>query len=154
MFERRRGLVRWGALVLGLLVAASSLGAGAAWLRARSRRLELAQVREAIDAKRFGVAGERLARLADHWPADGEVLLLLGECELARGRREAALAAWARVPPASPSFARAALLRATHLINMGKYTPAEEVLLTALAREATGPAQRYELERALSRVYR
>src|SRR5262249_40867368 len=105
-------------------------------------------------AQRYGAARERLARLAEGWPEDGEVLLLLGECELGRGRRAAALAAWAQVPPASPSFARAALLRATHLINMGQYTSAEELLTAALARPALAGADRYEPERAVRRLYR
>ena len=69
--------------------------------------------------------------------------MLLGQCELARGQRESALDAWARVPPSSPFFGRAALLRATHLLNSGRYRPAEEVLLEALERP--DEATRYEL---------
>ena len=105
-----------------------------------------------MGGRRLGLARERLARLAERFRTDGEVLLLLGECELALGEREAALAAWARVAPSSPFFGRTALLRATHLINSGRYTPAEEILLDSLSRPA-GP-ERYDLERALSRLYR
>ena len=86
------------------------------------------------------------------WTNDGEVLVLLGECELELHRREEALAAWGRVPPASPFFNRAAVLRATHLINSGRYTPAEEVLLQALSRSGQTPP--YDLERTLARLYR
>ncbi len=98
------------------------------------------------------MAQKQLSRLGKTWTGGGEVDLLLGECELARGQREIALAAWARVPPSSPFFARAALLRATHLLNSGRYRPAEEVLLEALERP--GEPSRYELEHALGRVYR
>ena len=83
-------------------------------------------------AGRFGLAHQRLARLAGNWPDDGEILLLLGESERERGIRdaeiapelgrdaaealrrgwEAALSAWARVPASSPYHPRAALLRA------------------------------------------
>jgi len=129
-------------------------------------RAELEQARQALTAGRLGVAYQRLSLLKEHWTNDGEVLLLLGECEMERGRRddaegrrdegrrrrEDAMVAWAKVPPASPFFARAALLRATQSINMGRYTPAEAVLLAALAKpDRSG---RYELERALSRLYR
>ena len=89
---------------------------------------------EAMRAGRYGLAGERLSRLAEHWTNHGEVFLLLGECELLRGQREEALAAWAKVPPTAPSFARAARFRASNLIHMGRYSPAEETLLQALAQ--------------------
>ncbi len=78
--------------------------------------------------------------------------MLLGECELELHRREEALAAWARVARASPYFSRAAVLQATHLINSGRYTPAEEILLRALERP--DPDAQYELERTLTRLYR
>ena len=149
----RRGFVRWRVLGLGLLiVAACATGAGASWPRERSRIMGVEQAREAMNAGRLGVARERLARLAERFQSDGEVHVLLGECELARGNREDALAAWARVAPSSEHFGRAALLRATHLINSGRYTPAEEILLQALVQPAR--PERYELERALSRLYR
>ncbi len=135
-----------------------------------------------MEAGRFGLAHQHLVGLADRWPDDGEVLLLLGECEMERGRRdaasaseldrdaaaefrrgrEAAMTAWARVPAASPYFYRAALLRATELMNLGqyvsaeeiKYALAEEILINALASGRPNPVDRYELERALSRLYR
>ncbi len=44
------------------------------------------------------------------------------------------------------------MLRATHLINTGHYTPAEQTLIKALEDPRVAP--RYELERALSRLYR
>src|SRR5262249_34573962 len=64
----------------------------------------------------------------------------------------AALEAWAKVPADSRYFGRACVLRATHLINTGRYTPAEEILIKALADPAVTP--RIDLERALSRLYR
>ena len=59
---------------------------------------------------------------------------------------------WARITPSSSYFSRAALLRATHLIQSGRYTAAEKVLLQALTDPAK--AVNYELERALARLYR
>jgi tetratricopeptide (TPR) repeat protein len=114
-------------------------------------RAELEQAREALSAGRVGVAHMKLAALAKRWTNDGEVYLLLGECELARNQREDALAAWARILPTSPFFGRAVILRATHLINSGRYSPAEDLLLRALVNP--DGSVRYDLEKTLARVY-
>ncbi len=166
--------VRWLVLGLAFVMAVTAVGAGTVWYRERSRRIELAEARDAMAAGRFGLAHQRLARLAGRWPDDGEILLLLGEAERERGIRdaeiapelgrdaaealrrgwEAALSAWARVPASSPYHPRAALLRATRLINTGRYAPAEDALESALRQGQATPEDRYELERALSRLYR
>ena len=140
----------WSALGVGVVILAVVAG----WQRARAKswRSELALAREAMNAKRYGSARERLSRLAEHWTNHGEVFLLLGECELQRGRREEALAAWAKVLPSTPFFARAARFRASSLIQMGKYSPAEELLLRALAEPEA--ADLYELDRELNQLYR
>jgi tetratricopeptide (TPR) repeat protein len=140
----------WSWLGLGLLLL--TVGIGWHQVRARSWRVELSLAREAMNAGRYGLAQGRLSQLAEHWTNEGEVLLLLGECELHRGRRKEALAAWAKVPPTAPSFARAARFRASNLIQMGKYSPAEETLLQALAK--LGEPGSYDLERELIQLYR
>jgi tetratricopeptide (TPR) repeat protein len=164
MVERRGRLARWVFAGLVLIVLGSAMAAGAAWVRARSRRLELAEARRAMTDGRPAAARARLTRLAEQWAGDGEVLLLLGESEIRRGRREdgsidpqareAALAAWARVPATSPDFALAAMARAPHLIKAGQYGTAERILEAALAAPPRDLDIRYELERSLSRVYR
>ncbi len=68
--------------------------------------------------------------------------------------RDAALAAWARVPASSREYPRAAQLRATHSIGAGRYADAEKVLDEALASSRLDDAQRYELERTRSLLYR
>ncbi len=140
----------WIALGSALLLLGVAAGALAVWQR--SVRAELALARNALAAGRYGVAQNRLSRLAKRWTNDGEVLLLLGEAHLALARREQALASWAKVPPSSPYFGRAAVLIGTHLTNSGRYTPAENVLIQALAQP--DEAVHFELERALARVYR
>ncbi len=163
MSEARGRLARRIAAGLVLLVLATAVAAGAAWYRARSRRLELDEARRAMAAGHLGLARQRLIRLADQWDGDSEVLILLGECEVERGRRDgglegqardAALDAWARVPASSPAYPRAALLQATHLINAGRFSPAERVVNAALRSPPTDQGLRYDLDRALSRVYR
>ena len=146
----RRSFRLWICLTLGLV----SLALVAGWHQARAKtwRAELSLAREAMNAGRYGSARERLSRLAEHWTNHGEVLLLLGRCELQRGRREEALAAWAKVRPSMPAFAEAARLRASSFIQMGRYALAEDLLLQAMAEGgATGP---YELERELNQLYR
>jgi tetratricopeptide (TPR) repeat protein len=150
MSKRWRKLGLWSWLGLGLLVLA--VGTGWHQVRAKFWRAELSLALEAMRAGRYGRAGERLSRLAEHWTNHGEVLLLLGECEFLRGRREEALAAWAKVAPTERAFARAAQFRASNLIQMGRYSPAEEILLPALANP--GQSGSYDLERELIQLYR
>ena len=83
--------------------------------------------------ERYGLARQRLARLAERWTNDGEVLFLLGNSEFALGKRDDALASWARVPASSPFFGKAVLARASRLVETGRYSPAESLLLEALA---------------------
>jgi enediyne biosynthesis protein E4 len=161
---KRRGSTAWWVLAALLLLIVSGT-ACALLIRQRSLQADLAEARAAFAAGHHALASDRLARLSERWTNDGEVYLLLGESELERARNQpsdrkteaqaaaaAALAAWSKVPPASHYFGRACLLRATHLINTGRYTPAEETLTAALADPRVAP--RYELERALNRLYR
>ncbi len=94
---------RWGILVVGLVGLAIASGGGVLWLRERTRRLELAEARQAFGASLFSLAHQRLARLAESRPDDGEVLLLLGECDLARGHREEAWRRGQRSPGGVPT---------------------------------------------------
>jgi enediyne biosynthesis protein E4 len=137
---------------LALVVLVCSATAAFQVVRHRSLLFELTQAREALNAKRYGVARQRLSRLAERWTNGGEVLLLLGNCELAMGRRDNALAAWAKVPPSSEFFGSAAFSRAVHLTEAGRYRPAEDLLLETLSDRTV--ANRLELELALIRLYR
>jgi tetratricopeptide (TPR) repeat protein len=138
---------------IGLITAAFAFGGmGVRAYYLRGWRAELEQAKRAVADGRLGAAREALSKLAPVWTNDGEVPFLLGECELARGRREEALAAWAQVPPSSPFFPRAVAERATHLLNSGRYAQAEEAIAPALA--AVPEADRYPIERVATRVYR
>ncbi len=97
------------------------------------------------------MARQRLSRLAERWSNDGEVLLLLGNSELALGKRDDALASWARVPASSPFVVKAAVSRASCMLEKGQYASAESLLLEALANPRR--SGRYELELALIWVY-
>jgi tetratricopeptide (TPR) repeat protein len=148
-FKRHRFWVVW---FLPLAMLTLITGFSVQTYRRKAWGMDLKRSKQAMQEGRFHLARDQLSRLAASWTNQGEVYVLLGECELARGRRQAAFDAWARVPLESPHFHRAALLLATHRINSGRYTPAEEVLIRALSRP--GGEKDYDLERALSRLYR
>jgi enediyne biosynthesis protein E4 len=143
-YRRRAAL---GVVALVLLAAAVVV----LQLRQRSFQAELQQAREALIEGRYGLARQRLERLAQRWTNDGEILFLLGNSELLRGKREAAMAAWARVPASSSFFGKAALAMATRLADAGRYSPAEAILLEALADPTRD--ERLDLERELVLLY-
>src|SRR6516165_4353502 len=144
MFMTRRA--QRGALVAGGLVIA----AGLAWglLSWWSRRV-LAEASRDYAAGRYEAARGRLAAVAAFWPGQADVELLLGLCERAAGRTDAALAAWSRVPPGSAMADQAAQLRAETAQDQGQFAVAEEVLSAALRR--SGP-HAIELRHSLGRL--
>ena len=148
--KKRRGLRI--SIGLGFVVLLLSAASAALVVRQRALQAEFRQAREAYDAQRFGLARQRLSRLAERWTNDGEVLFLLGKCDFELGKREDALASWARVPVSSPYFGKAVIAGAAHLMEKGLYSQAESLLDDALADPQ--PSGRYELELALTRVYR
>jgi tetratricopeptide (TPR) repeat protein len=139
-------------LSFALLVVGGAL-AGAAYQAMELRRLrsDLDQAGRDMEAGRIALARQRLRALAGRWPGQGEVQFRLGLAEQAAGNFDAAMAAWARVAPDSPFAAKAAALRGSELINVGRYTPAEAILESALP--TAGP-DIYEVTRALTRLYR
>ncbi len=73
-----------------------------------------------------------LTESAARWPGEGEVKFLLGACEQALGRPDAAEAAWSRVPTDSPFAGNAAMLRVRLLLKQDRFAAAEELLPVAL----------------------
>ncbi len=151
LFSQRKRLIgiglTIGALGLGLLAAQAASN-----IRARRLRAELGQVQEMIDNGRLAVARKKLADLARHWPRDGQVCFLLGQCEEMLGRPDRAFAAWGQVPVSNPNFVRAVESHGSLLINLGRFAPAEALFLDSL-RQVRG-TDRYPLLRALARVLR
>ena len=124
---------RW-LLVLALAALAGVLSHGG-WrlLRAWRTRTALVEIRKQVHAGRHGTAARNLAALLSSDPSSEEAVYLLGLCEKARGRTEAADEAWARIPPAS-RFASAAIVgRASLLVDRGQLADAERLLIQALS---------------------
>ena len=120
-------------VVIGLVLLAVVLVlAGTAWRTRAVRRMrtELDQARRDLQAGLRWLALERLTRLARQWPDDDEVALQLGQCELACGFLNEALATSARVSETSPRAPLAALR-----------TRWPDHSAWAVQRERTGPHQ-------------
>ncbi len=120
----RRSLKR--TLVL-LAVGGMIWGGWRAW-EMRRERSALAEVQKEIQAGRYEVSARRLIALLDQRPDLDEAAYLLGQCENARGRPDAASAAWARVRPGSEFIAPAILGRAELLTRRGCQGDAEQLV--------------------------
>jgi enediyne biosynthesis protein E4 len=139
-----------------LLIVFLGLGAlAAAWFAVREfgrRRLEseLRLARGEFGARRFGVAGARLARLAQEWPDHGEIQYLLGACQKIQGHLDAAMTAWQRVPKDANQAPLAALALGRLALDLGQYRLAKTSLDRAfLARGEVAD----EAERLLEWLY-
>jgi len=109
----------------------------AAWGTARGvdswrYRACLEQAKARIASGSPAAARRLLAESAARWPGEGELEFLLGACEQALGRPQAAEAAWSRVPNDSPFAGHAAMLRVRLLMKRDRFAAAEELLPAAL----------------------
>ncbi len=87
------------------------------------------EIEAEIVAGRYAIACRNLDRLLS-WKADpnGGIVYLLGSCELARGRNQAAREAWARVLPGSAFSERAIRGRMRLLQESGQLAAAERLI--------------------------
>ena len=133
------------AWVAWLLVGGWQVRAGLTWARGRMAEGQYAPARD------------RLARLADWWPRDDEVVYLLGTCEAKLGRPEAAFAAWRSVPSGSRWTGSARLaegrtleLEEFKLLLTGKIArykiPAHLRVIEALPLTPSGKVQKFKLK--------
>jgi enediyne biosynthesis protein E4 len=128
-----RGLRRWGPVSALVIVAVGLAYVGWCEWRAWRLRADLAEIQGIVRGGRHAVAARRLDELLAREPGSDEATYLLGLCEKARGRIEAAAAAWARIPPDSPFAAPAILARAVLESDRGRLAEAERVLAQALS---------------------
>jgi predicted Zn-dependent protease len=133
--EEGGGARRWRPAVRLAVVAVVLLSGWGAWrLReVRRHRRGLAEAKAEMQAGRYGHAARALLDLAAGGPGRDEAEYLLGACEKARGRDQAAADAWARVPPGSPFAARAIQGLMELHIQRGRLSDAERLVERALA---------------------
>jgi tetratricopeptide (TPR) repeat protein len=141
----------WIGLVLsaGLLVALGIAGVRA--IEARRLRTGLTEARKELAAGRYSTARSKLLELKRAGTSDGEVLYLLGQCELHQGRRDAALEAWAQVPSSSRWAVSAALQRGMVLLDAEQFSRAEDALVSARQYAKAGDTVR--VLQALAMLY-
>jgi enediyne biosynthesis protein E4 len=128
---------RWRRVVPLLIVLAGVLWGGWSWAHARRDRRALAAAREQIKAGLHATAARNLTVILAGNPDSGEAAYLLGTCELASGRPEAALESWARVPPDSRFAASAFQGRIRTQIERGQLAKAEQIFTDALVDPRT-----------------
>ncbi len=124
---RRRRLV----MVLGV-VALFAVWGTARGVDSWRYRTNLEQAKALIASGSPAEARRMLADSAARWPKEGEMTFLLGACEQALGRPDAALAAWSRVPTDSSFAGNAAMFRVRLLMKRDQFALAEELLPVAL----------------------
>jgi enediyne biosynthesis protein E4 len=119
-----------------LLVVAMALilswGVWTLWKNRRYRR-DMAEIKTEIQAGRHGHAARKLEMLLAWKPDSGEAAYLLGVCEKARGQAQAAFHAWERVSPGSSFGGPAIRGRMELLIERGRLTDAEKLIIHATA---------------------
>ena len=119
---------RWR-LLLALFVGAGLIGGGWAWWTDRRYQSAMEEIESQIVAGRYAIACRNLDKLLS-WKADpnGGIVYLLGSCELARGRTQAAVEAWARVVPGSAFSERAIRGRMRLFHEAGQLAAAERLI--------------------------
>ena len=129
---RRMGRqARWRQVLL-LAVAALCLSSGG-WklVQIRRYRRDMAEIKREVQAGRHGHAVRKIVVLLAWKPDSDEAAYWLGVCEKARGKAQEAFQAWERVSPVSPFGARAIRGRMDLLIERGRLTDAETLIIRA-----------------------
>ena len=125
----RRFKVRSAALLMVSLVIGGVSWCGWRWWDVGRYRADMARIEDAMQAGRYAAAARDLSALLARRPGSDRAAYLLGSCEKARGRTKEAEAAWARVPPDSPFSGRAVMDRMDLLIEQGRLSDAERLIL-------------------------
>jgi predicted Zn-dependent protease len=134
--EGKTGTLRvqhhWKPTLILLMVAGGVFWGGWKWWEFRSYRRDLAEIEDEIRDNRHGTAARKLHTLLAWQPDSDEALSLLGTCEFARGRLQAAADAWTRVRPGSRFAPQAILGRLQCEMERGRLAEAEQIVRDAL----------------------
>jgi enediyne biosynthesis protein E4 len=88
----------------------------------------MAEIASEVNARRYGIAAQNLDKVLAWKPDSDEAAYLLGTCEQARGRKQAASEAWARVVPGCAFSGRAILARLRLFHESGQLAAAEQYI--------------------------
>ena len=130
---------RWTVL-FALLCGTAFICGGWIWWTDHRYKRAMAEIESEVLAGRYAIACRKLNDLLS-WNADrnGGIVYLLGSCELARGREEAAGDAWARVVPGSEFWRGAIRARMRLLQDSGRLAAAEQLISTAAGNPRNDP---------------
>jgi predicted Zn-dependent protease len=118
---------------LAAFAALALLWGGWKWWEYRRYKRAMADIAAYVDEGRYGTAGRKLTELLAWKPDSAEALYLLGTCEMARGRADAAAEAWIKVAPDSRFAPMAILGRVQLAMERGRLAEAENIIREALA---------------------
>ena len=130
-YRRARAGECWSSGAGRFFVAGALIWVGWTWWAARRYRTAMAEIDSAMAAGRFGLAARNLDKLLAWKPNSDEAAYVLGICEQARGRYQAAAEAWARVAPGSAFSQRAILARLRLFHDTGRLAAAEQLIIDA-----------------------
>jgi thioredoxin-like negative regulator of GroEL len=124
-----------GLLLAFVLCGAGLISGGWAWWTDRRYKSAMEEIESEVMAGRYAIACRNLGKLLA-WKADrnGGIVYLLGSCELARGRNQAAGEAWARVVPGT-AFSERAIRGRMRLFHESGQLAAAEQLINDAARD-------------------
>ena len=123
---------RWKSVSLLVVAALTMLWGGWKWWEIWRYRTTMALIEEEIESGQNGQAVRNLTALVAWKPDSDEALYLLGTCEMAQRRHQAAAAAWARVSPRSPFAPQAMQGRVQVQLELGRLADAEQMIIDAL----------------------
>jgi len=119
-------------MLLLALVVVGMFSCGWRWVEVRRYKSAMAEIEDDIENGRHGTAGRKLTAFLAGKPDSDEANYLLGTCEMARGKTQAADAAWARVSRGS-RFAPSAILGSLNIqMELGRLSAAEQLIKDAL----------------------
>jgi len=118
--------------LLAALCAAGLAWGGWSWWVEHRYKAAMAGIESSIMGGHYALACRDLESLLS-WKADpnGGIVYLLGSCELARGRNQAASEAWARVRPGTAFWERAIRGRMRIFQDAGQFAAAERLIFDA-----------------------
>jgi tetratricopeptide (TPR) repeat protein len=127
--------MRWWWLWIIVSLGGVAVAWGAwSWVADRRCRHELREADREMAGGLHQLARQRLSALIKWRPGSAEAAYQLGVCEEILGHSDAAVRAWTHIAPNDPLAAKATLGRARVLMNTGRYTPAETLLLPLSGR--------------------
>jgi predicted Zn-dependent protease len=129
----KREAQQWTTMGVATVAALAVLWGGWKWWEYRRYKKAMADITADVDEARYGTAGRKLTELLAWRPDSAEALYLLGTCEMARGRAEAAAEAWSKVAPDTRFAPMAILGRMQLAMERGRLAEAEDIISEALA---------------------